>query len=98
MAERIKKAPRRVTMSVRMDVPTRQLIERAAALIRKSRSAFILDAACDEARSTLQDHRTFTVSKKRLDHMRKALNRLKARERRRGKHSGSVLPRVKPLR
>ena len=50
-----KKTPgRKVVITVRADATSRSLIARAASLAGKSRSAFILDAACEEARSALQ--------------------------------------------
>lgn len=48
------------------------LIERAAALILKSREDFILDASCDKTQEILLDQRLYIVSEEQFDAFEKA--------------------------
>lgn len=49
------------TINLRADRGKRALIDRAAVLLGKNRSEFMLDAACREATAVLLDRRVFDV-------------------------------------
>ncbi len=53
------RAPRDVTINLRASGKQRSLIDRAAETLGKTRSDFMLDAACREAESVLLDRRSF---------------------------------------
>lgn len=53
---------RGVTLSVSTDAPRRALIDRAASAVGKSRSAFVLEAACKEAEAVLSNGRFFVLN------------------------------------
>lgn len=53
------KSPRDVVINLRAKQEQRSLIDRAADSLGKSRSDFLLDAACSEAQSVLLDQRIF---------------------------------------
>ncbi|MDP3854375.1 DUF1778 domain-containing protein [Phenylobacterium sp.] len=50
-----------VTLNIRADPRRRDLIDRAAEALGKSRSEFMLETACKEAESVLLDRRYFTL-------------------------------------
>ncbi|MEX2649697.1 MAG: DUF1778 domain-containing protein [Alphaproteobacteria bacterium] len=56
-----KRAHRDATINLRADRHRRALIDRAAAALGKSRSEFMLDAACREAEAVLLDRRVFEL-------------------------------------
>lgn len=53
---------RDVIISVSTDASRRALIDRAAAAVGKSRSAFVLEAACKEAEAVLRNGRFFALN------------------------------------
>jgi uncharacterized protein (DUF1778 family) len=54
-------ATRAVTLNIRTEPRRRDLIDRAAEAVGKTRSDFMLEAACREAESVLLDRRYFTL-------------------------------------
>lgn len=54
--------PRNVTIQVRARQAQRDLIDRAAHVLGRNRSDFLLDAACREAESVLLDQRIFSLN------------------------------------
>jgi uncharacterized protein (DUF1778 family) len=54
-------AARTTTINLRTDAPRRELIDRAAEVVGKNRSEFMLDAATREATSVLLDQRLFQL-------------------------------------
>lgn len=60
-------APRGVTLNIRAEPRRRDLIDRAAEAVGKTRSEFMLDAACREAESVLLDQRYFTLDEAQFD-------------------------------
>jgi uncharacterized protein (DUF1778 family) len=56
------KAGRNEMINLRASTRQRSLIDRAAAVLGRSRSDFMLDTACREAESVLLDRRYFTLS------------------------------------
>lgn len=52
---------RGVTLNIRADPKRRDLIDRAAEAVGKSRSEFMLETACKEAESVLLDRRYFAL-------------------------------------
>lgn len=61
MASRTSRRTRSGTINVRVEPQQRDLIDRAAKAQRKTRTEFILDAACREAETVLLDRRYFTL-------------------------------------
>lgn len=55
---------KRDTLNIRIKPEVRELIDRAAAMIGKTRTDFVLDAARDAAEDALLDRTVFTVSAK----------------------------------
>ena len=55
---------REVTINLRADAKQCALIDRAAAMLGKNRSKFMLETACREARSVLLDQRLFLLDGK----------------------------------
>jgi uncharacterized protein (DUF1778 family) len=55
---------KRETLNIRIQPKVRSLIDRAAALIGKNRTDFVLDAARHAAEDTLLDHTIFVVGPK----------------------------------
>ena len=47
----------------------RDLIDRAASLLGKNRSDFMLEAACERAQVVVLDHVFFGLDKKKFDHI-----------------------------
>lgn len=58
------RAVRTTTINLRTDKPRRQLIDRAAAVLGKNRTEFILDASTREAANVLLDQRLFQLEPK----------------------------------
>jgi uncharacterized protein (DUF1778 family) len=56
---------RGVTINIRATEQTRSLIDRAAALIGKTRTDFVLESARSRAEDVLLDHRLFGLDEKR---------------------------------
>jgi uncharacterized protein (DUF1778 family) len=65
---------RQAPINIRALEAQRSLIDRAAAIQKKSRSEFMLDAACREAENTLLDQRLFFASEKEFKAFEKALS------------------------
>lgn len=55
---------KRETLNIRIQPRVRSLIDRAAALVGKNRTDFVLDAARHAAEDTLLDHTIFVVGPK----------------------------------
>ncbi len=55
---------KRETLNIRIQPKVRSLIDRAAALVGKNRTDFVLDAARHAAEDTLLDHTLFVVAPK----------------------------------
>jgi len=53
--------PERISINLRTDATSRDLIDRAAEALGKNRSAFMLDAARREATAVLLDQRLFLL-------------------------------------
>ena len=53
-------------INIRARQSQRELIERAAALLKKNRTDFILEASCREAENVLLDQRLFILDKKQF--------------------------------
>ncbi len=69
-----KRLHRDATINLRADRHRRALIDRAAAAVGKSRSEFMLEAACREAEAVLLDRRVFTLDGKAFDRFVAALD------------------------
>jgi uncharacterized protein (DUF1778 family) len=54
------------TINLRTSVTKRELIDHAATLTGKSRSAFMLDASCEKAEEVLADQTRFALSGAKL--------------------------------
>ena len=70
----IRTGTRKAPINIRALDTQRSLIDRAAAIQNKTRSEFMLDAACREAENTLLDQRLFFVSEKEFRNFEKALS------------------------
>ncbi|MBS0361905.1 MAG: DUF1778 domain-containing protein [Proteobacteria bacterium] len=57
---------RDVTLNIRVEPRHRDLIDRAAEAVGKSRSEFMLETACREAEQVLLDRRYFTLDETRF--------------------------------
>lgn len=57
---------RGVTVNMRIDRRRRELIDRAAEALGKTRSEFMLETACREAESVLLDRRYFSLEDKQF--------------------------------
>ena len=62
-----------ILTTVRLDPYQHALLTRAAAVLYKDRSAFILDAACLEAENVLLDQRPFQIDEKTYEEFEAAL-------------------------
>jgi len=60
-------ATRGVTVNIRVERRHRDLIDRAAEAVGKTRSEFMLETACKEAEAVLLDRRYFTLDDKQFD-------------------------------
>lgn len=58
---------RDVTLNIRAEARQRDLIDRAAQALGKSRSDFMLESACREAEAVLLDRRYFTLDEAAFD-------------------------------
>ena len=65
---------RKAPINIRALDTQRSLIDRAAAIQNKSRSEFMLEAACREAENTLLDQRLFFLAKKEFKAFEDALS------------------------
>jgi uncharacterized protein (DUF1778 family) len=59
-------ATRGVTLNIRAQPRHRDLIDRAAEAVGKSRSEFMLETACKEAEAVLLDRRYFTLDEEQF--------------------------------
>ncbi|MGN6592473.1 MAG: DUF1778 domain-containing protein [Terriglobales bacterium] len=62
-------------INLRANQKQKQLIDKAAEALGRSRSDFMLDAACREAESVLLDRRVFVVSGEKFDEFVALLDR-----------------------
>lgn len=67
-------APERISINLRTDATSRDLIDRAAEALGKNRSEFMLEAARREATSVLLDQRLFLVDEKAFQQFTAALD------------------------
>lgn len=67
--------PRDVTINLRAKRQQRALIDRAAEALGKSRSDFMLEAACREAGAVLLDQRFFVLDEKASNRLTDALDK-----------------------
>ncbi len=67
-------APERISINLRADATSRDLIDRAAAAVGKNRSEFMLEAARREATAVLLDRRLFLVDDKAFRRFTAALD------------------------
>jgi uncharacterized protein (DUF1778 family) len=58
-------APSETTINLRAPARKRELIDKAATLAGKSRTAFMLDASCEKAYEVLADQTRFVLSDKK---------------------------------
>lgn len=75
-------APERISINLRTDATSRDLIDRAAEALGKNRSEFMLEAARREATSVLLDRRLFFVDEKAFQQVAAALDASPADNRR----------------
>jgi uncharacterized protein (DUF1778 family) len=64
---------RDTTINLRAEGAQRDLIDRAAATQRKTRSQFMLEAACEKAEQVLLDQTIFVLDATRFDRFQAAL-------------------------
>jgi len=64
---------RKAPINIRALDAQRNLIDKAAAAVNKSRSDFMLDAACREAENVLLDQRLFFLNDEELESVENAL-------------------------
>mgnify|MGYP005812355047 CR=1 FL=1 len=67
-------APERISINLRTDATSRDLIDRAAEALGKNRSEFMLEAARREATSVLLDQRLFFLDDKTFRQFAAALD------------------------
>ena len=60
-------ATRGVTLNIRVEPRHRDLIDRAAEAVGKTRSEFMLETACKEAEAVLLDRRYFTLDDEQFE-------------------------------
>ncbi|MGI9486116.1 MAG: DUF1778 domain-containing protein [Geminicoccaceae bacterium] len=65
---------RSATVNIRIEPRQRDLIDRAAAALGKSRSAFMLDAAARSAEELLLDRTLFALDERQWDAFNRALD------------------------
>jgi uncharacterized protein (DUF1778 family) len=75
MAKIDPRAGRGVTINLRADEVKRSLIDRAAEMLGKNRSEFMLEAACREATAVLLDQRFFLLDEKAYKRFTAALDK-----------------------
>ncbi|WP_395377953.1 DUF1778 domain-containing protein [Marinicella sp. W31] len=61
------------TINMRLEPRQQSLLTKAAAVLNKDRSSFILDAACREAEHVLLDRRYFLLDDKEFENFEKLL-------------------------
>jgi len=66
-------ATRTTPINLRVPDSQRSLIDRAATLLGKNRSDFMLEAACREAKNVMLDQRLFRLDKANFDTFQQAL-------------------------
>ena len=66
---------RKAPINIRAHETQRNLIDRAASIKNKSRSEFMLEAACREAENTLLDQRLFFLANNKFKAFEDALNK-----------------------
>ena len=66
---------RKRSVSLRIDADTCQLIDRAAAVLGKTRTEFMIESARAQAVDVLLDQRLFTLAPEHFDAFSQALNR-----------------------
>ena len=71
----VQSTPEPVVINLRADHARRTLIDKAASVLGKNRSEFMLDAACREAASVLVDQRFFGLDAKRFQQFSEALDK-----------------------
>jgi uncharacterized protein (DUF1778 family) len=64
-----------ITINIRAKTRQRDLIDQAAEFLHRSRSEFMLEAACREAENVLLDQAFFTVDTQTFDHLQKLLDK-----------------------
>ncbi len=69
---------RDTVINLRATAKQRDLIDRAAAVVGRSRSEFMLDAACREATAVVLDQRLFVLDDEAFTQFTKALNKAPA--------------------
>ena len=74
MDTRVRTAPRNAAINIRAQGRQRDLIDRAAESLGKTRSEFMLDSACREAQHVLLDRTTFTLEPAVLAKFARALD------------------------
>lgn len=63
----MKSETREAPINIRAKTSQRDLIDMAASLVSKSRTDFVLEAACHEAQDILLDQRLFVLDDKQYD-------------------------------
>jgi uncharacterized protein (DUF1778 family) len=74
IVEKPEKARRSEVVNLRIEPSQRDLIDAAAALCGKTRSAFMLDAAYQAAEETLLDRRVFALNEEQWEAFKQALD------------------------
>ena len=69
------RALRDVTINLRARLEQRSMIDKAADALGKTRSEFMLEAACREAESVLLDRRYFALDERTFERFREELER-----------------------
>lgn len=75
MQTRIPRTERGITINLRASERKRALIDRAAEVVGKNRSEFMLDASCREATSVLLDQRLFLLDETTFKRFTAALDK-----------------------
>ncbi len=65
---------RTASINMRVEPSQQELLTKAAKVLHKDRSAFILDIACREAENVLLDQRLFLLESETFEQFEKALN------------------------
>ena len=72
--KKVYKMSRTASINMRVEPSQHKLLTKAASVLHKDRSAFILDIACREAENVLLDQRLFLLDSDDFDKFEKALN------------------------
>jgi uncharacterized protein (DUF1778 family) len=83
---------REITINLRARKPQRDLIDRAAEAQGKSRSEFMLDAACQKAQEVLVDQTSFALDNRRYQRFLQLLDKPLAKNKGIAKLLASVSP------